>query len=255
MQPGLNAALTKGVEALCLWLHCAFRFDVTNWRRPLPIVRSSAAQTPAAAGNRGLDASKATLSSGSSATTRMRSTPCARPAGWPPRLLDYITPMVEPGVTTGELDRLCHTYIVDHGAVPAPLNYRGFPKSICTSVNHVVCHGIPGDRKKLANGDCVNIDVTVILDGWHGDTSRMFFVGDDPGEGAAPDRGHLRGDDARHRGGQARRHAGRYRHAIQSTPKATASPWCAISAATASAGSSTTRPACCITASAAPDRS
>ena len=91
--------------------------------------------------------------------------------------LDFITPHVEPGVTTVELDRLCHEFIVEHDAVPAPLNYRGFPKSICTSVNHVVCHGIPGD-KRLASGDIVNIDVTVILDGWHGDTSRMFLVGD-----------------------------------------------------------------------------
>lgn len=90
--------------------------------------------------------------------------------------LDFITPHVQPGVATGELDRLCHDFIVGHGAVPAPLGYRGFPKSICTSVNHVVCHGIPGD-KKLAEGDILNIDVTVILDGWHGDTSRMFPVG------------------------------------------------------------------------------
>ena len=90
--------------------------------------------------------------------------------------LDFITPHVQPGVTTGELDRLCHDYIVEHGAIPAPLGYRGFPKSICTSVNHVVCHGIPGD-KKLVEGDILNIDVTVILDGWHGDTSRMFPIG------------------------------------------------------------------------------
>ena len=91
--------------------------------------------------------------------------------------LDFITPYVRPGVTTGELDRLCHGFIVDQGAIAAPLNYRGFPKSICTSVNHVVCHGIPGDRR-LIDGDILNIDVTPILDGWHGDTSRMFFVGD-----------------------------------------------------------------------------
>jgi methionyl aminopeptidase len=91
--------------------------------------------------------------------------------------LDFITPYVRPGVTTGDLDRLCHGFIVDHDAIPAPLNYRGFPKSICTSINHVVCHGIPGDRH-LMDGDILNIDVTVILDGWHGDTSRMFFVGD-----------------------------------------------------------------------------
>jgi len=90
--------------------------------------------------------------------------------------LDFITPHVKPKVTTGELDKLCHDYIVDRGAVPAPLGYRGFPKSICTSVNHVVCHGIPGD-KRLSEGDAINIDVTVIVDGWHGDSSRMFPVG------------------------------------------------------------------------------
>jgi methionyl aminopeptidase len=90
--------------------------------------------------------------------------------------LDFITPHVEPGVTTGRLDDLCHQYILDHDATPAPLNYRGFPKSICTSINHVVCHGIPGD-KALRKGDIMNIDVTVILDGWHGDSSRMFWVG------------------------------------------------------------------------------
>ena len=91
--------------------------------------------------------------------------------------LDFIAPHVVPGVTTGELDRLCHDFIVGHGAIPAPLNYRGFPKSVCTSINHVVCHGIPGD-KKLSNGDILNIDVTTIVDGWHGDTNRMFYVGD-----------------------------------------------------------------------------
>ncbi len=91
--------------------------------------------------------------------------------------LDFITPFVKPGVATGELDRLCHDFIVENGAIPAPLNYRGFPKSICASINHVVCHGIPGE-KKLVEGDIVNIDVTVILDGWHGDTSRMYLVGD-----------------------------------------------------------------------------
>jgi methionyl aminopeptidase len=97
-------------------------------------------------------------------------------------VLDYITPFVKPGVTTGELDRLCHDYMVnEQGSVPAPLNYappgyRPFPKSICTSVNHQVCHGIPGD-KVLKNGDVLNIDITVIKDGYHGDTSRMFFVG------------------------------------------------------------------------------
>lgn len=93
-------------------------------------------------------------------------------------LLDYITDFVEPGVTTQKLNDLCHKYTTDRGAISAPLNYRGFPKSICTSVNHVVCHGIPDEGKKLKNGDIVNIDVTVIVDGWYGDSSRMFLVGD-----------------------------------------------------------------------------
>ena len=98
-------------------------------------------------------------------------------------VLDFITPHVKPGVSTGQLDQLCHDYIVNlQGAIPAPLNYappghRPYPKSICTSVNHQVCHGVPGD-KTLRNGDILNIDVTVIKHGWHGDTSRMFYVGE-----------------------------------------------------------------------------
>ena len=98
-------------------------------------------------------------------------------------MLDFITPFVKPGVTTGELDRLCHDYMVnEQGTIPAPLNYAPpghapYPRSICTSVNHQVCHGVPGD-KQLKTGDIVNIDVTVIKDGWHGDTSRMFYVGE-----------------------------------------------------------------------------
>ncbi len=98
-------------------------------------------------------------------------------------VLDYLTPHVMPGVTTNELDRLAHHYITQvQGAVPAPLNYQPpgyipYPKSICTSVNHVVCHGIPND-KPLKKGDALNIDITVIKDGWHGDTSRMFLVGE-----------------------------------------------------------------------------
>ena len=91
--------------------------------------------------------------------------------------LDMITEHVVPGATTGELNRICHEFTLDRGATPAPLGYRGFPKSICTSVNHVVCHGIPGD-KVLREGDIVNIDVTPIVDGWHGDSSRMYPVGD-----------------------------------------------------------------------------
>ena len=92
-------------------------------------------------------------------------------------VIDFVTPYVKPGITTDRLDRLCHGFILDHDAIPAPLNYRGFPRSICTSINHVVCHGIPGDRV-LEEGDIVNLDITVILDGWHGDTSRMFLLGD-----------------------------------------------------------------------------
>lgn len=91
-------------------------------------------------------------------------------------VLDYITDYVKEGSTTNYLNDLCHQFIVDKGAIPAPLNYKGFPKSICTSLNHVVCHGIPSDRV-LIDGDILNIDVTVILDGWHGDTSRMFYIG------------------------------------------------------------------------------
>jgi methionyl aminopeptidase len=93
-------------------------------------------------------------------------------------VLKMIAPHVQPGVSTDTLDRLCHDYIVnEQQAVPAPLNYKGFPKSICTSVNHVVCHGIPGD-KRLKKGDIINVDITVIKDGFHGDTSKMFFVGE-----------------------------------------------------------------------------
>ena len=94
------------------------------------------------------------------------------------RQLEMIAEHVRPGVTTGELNRICHDYTVEvQKAIPAPLNYRGFPKSICTSVNHVVCHGIPSDDKVLKNGDIVNIDVTLLKDEYHGDTSRMFIVG------------------------------------------------------------------------------
>ncbi len=92
------------------------------------------------------------------------------------KCLDFIQPFVMPGVTTEKLDQLCHNFISSNGGVSAPLNYRGFPKSICTSVNHVVCHGIPGN-KTLQSGDIINIDVTPTLNGWHGDTSRMFYVG------------------------------------------------------------------------------
>ena len=93
-------------------------------------------------------------------------------------VLEMIEPLVEPGISTGELDRICHDHIVNvQKAIPAPLNYKGFPKSICTSVNDVICHGIPSDTKVLKQGDIINIDVTVIKDEWHGDTSIMVPVG------------------------------------------------------------------------------
>lgn len=92
--------------------------------------------------------------------------------------LEMIADHIKPGISTGELDRICHRYTIDvQDATPAPLNYRGFPKSICTSVNHVVCHGIPSDDKVLKDGDIINIDVTLIKDGFHGDTSKTFIVG------------------------------------------------------------------------------
>jgi methionyl aminopeptidase len=106
--------------------------------------------------------------------------PACRLAG---EVLDYIAPFVKPGVTTEQLDKLCHDYMVDvQGCIPAPLNYappgyQPYPKSICTSVNHQVCHGVPNDRP-LKKGDIVNLDITTIKGGWHGDTSRMFVVGD-----------------------------------------------------------------------------
>jgi methionyl aminopeptidase len=96
-------------------------------------------------------------------------------------VLEMIEPYVVPGISTGKLDRICHDYIVNvQQAIPAPLNYHGFPKSICTSVNQVVCHGIPSDDKILQDGDIINIDITVIKNGFHGDTSKMFAVGEIP---------------------------------------------------------------------------
>ncbi len=93
-------------------------------------------------------------------------------------VLEMIGPHVQTGISTGELDTICHHHITEvQHAIPACLGYRGFPKSICTSVNHVICHGIPSEKKKLKNGDIINIDVTVIYKGYHGDTSKMFFVG------------------------------------------------------------------------------
>ena len=162
--------------------------------------------------------------------------------------LDFITPHVKPGVTTEELDRLCDEFTLSHGAVSAPLGYRGFPKSICTSVNHVVCHGIPG-KKRLADGDILNIDVTVILDGWHGDTSRMFFLGD------ISVKARRLVDvtyQAMWRGIKVVRPGRRW--AISDTPSRissnpSASRWCGTSAATAWGRCSTKPPTSCISAS------
>ncbi len=94
-------------------------------------------------------------------------------------VLDMLVPLVQPGVSTAHLDRLAHQFVLDHGAIPATVFYRGYRKALCTSINHVVCHGIPEERA-LKDGDIVNIDVTVIVDGWHGDTSRMYLVGNVP---------------------------------------------------------------------------
>ena len=110
---------------------------------------------------------------------RRASRECARAGRLAAEILDALVPQVVPGVTTGEIDEIVRRHDAGSGAVPATLGYRGYTKSCCTSINHVVCHGIPGD-KALKDGDIVNIDVTPILDGWHGDTSRMFFVGDVP---------------------------------------------------------------------------
>jgi methionyl aminopeptidase len=95
-------------------------------------------------------------------------------------VLVYIEPFIKPGVSTEKLNKLCHEYIVDHGAYPSPLNYHGFPKSICTSRNEVICHGIPSKKDILKDGDILNIDVTTLLDGFHGDTNKTFLVGDVP---------------------------------------------------------------------------
>tara|TARA_B100000427_G_C15491468_1_gene587833 strand:+ start:878 stop:1672 length:795 start_codon:yes stop_codon:yes gene_type:complete len=93
------------------------------------------------------------------------------------KILDNLFDLIEPGISTLEINDYCHSLIIKNKAIPAPLNYKGFPKSVCTSVNHVVCHGIPSESKILNNGDIVNVDVTVILDGWYGDSSRMYVAG------------------------------------------------------------------------------
>ena len=170
-------------------------------------------------------------------------------------ILDALVPHVVAGVTTQELDDFVFAEMRARGAIPATLGYRGYTKSCCTSINHVICHGIPGDRA-LKDGDIVNIDVTPILDGWHGDTSRMYLVGDVgiKASQARPD--HLRMPDARHRGrrGPATGSATSPTPS-RAMPRGIAIRWSAISAATASAGSSTTRPRWSMPAAPAPARS
>ena len=166
-----------------------------------------------------------------------------RPGQPAPEVLDSPAPHVQPGVTTNELDRLAHDLITQvQQAIPAPLNYapggyKPYPKSICTSVNHQVCHGIPND-KALKKGDIVNIDITVIKDGWHGDTSRMFVVGE--GSIAAKRLCNLTYEAMWH-------------GIVQ--PRATASRWSASLAATALAWAFTKSRRCCTTASRARARS
>ena len=92
-------------------------------------------------------------------------------------ILDKLNTIIKPGISTLEINDFCHNLIIKNNAIPAPLNYKGFPKSVCTSVNHVVCHGIPSEKKILNDGDIINVDVTVILDGWYGDSSRMYVAG------------------------------------------------------------------------------
>jgi len=170
-------------------------------------------------------------------------------------VLDMIAEHVVPGVTTEELDRLCHDHIVNvQRSVPANLNYRGFPKTICTSVNHVVCHGIPND-KRLKAGDIVNIDVTVIRDGFHGDTSRMYLVGK---AAAHAQRLSETCFAAMWRGIETVRpgaHLGDVGHAIQSFVEETTTRWCASTAAMASGACITKTRRCCTTARPAPGSS
>ena len=165
--------------------------------------------------------------------------------------LDMLTAHVKPGVTTETIDQLVFDFAVAHHAYPAPLDYRGYRKSICTSLNHVVCHGLP-DGKPLKDGDIVNIDVTLILDGWHGDSSRMYLVGEVPRRGAAARRGDARGAAARHRR-RPRRRGGRATSARPSRnmPRASDAPSSAISAAMGSGGCSTTSRTSCTTGVAA----
>jgi methionyl aminopeptidase len=178
-------------------------------------------------------------------------------------VLRMIAPHVQPGMTTGELDTICHDYITqEQQAIPAPLNYRGFPRSICTSVNNVICHGIPGE-KRLKDGDIVNIDITVIKDGWHGDTSKMFLVGNSTVRGKRITeiayRSMVTGIEMVRPGV----HLGDIGHAIQRYASATPSSgmpkgrvvrWCGNIAGTVSDAGSTRTRRCCTTVAREPGR-
>ena len=126
-------------------------------------------------------------------------------------LLDLIEPEIRPGITTADIDRMVEEQTRARGGVSAPYGYRGFPAHCCTSINDVVCHGIPDPERVLREGDIINVDVTPIVKGYHGDTSRTFLIGDGGADGAPPGRGHLRVAVARHRRGAPRRHHRRHR--------------------------------------------
>ena len=179
---------------------------------------------------------------------------CAAPRNSPPRCSTWWHRMSRPGVSTDELDRICHEHIVNvQKVVPANIGYRGFPKTLCTSVNHVVCHGIPGD-KALKDGDIINIDTAVIVDGFHGDTSRMYFVGEPSIQARRLVETTYEAMKIGHRNGAPRRAPGRHRSCDpDATPKAGAIRWCASIAATASGASTTRIRRCCTTANRAPD--
>ena len=142
--------------------------------------------------------------------TPRRSRGCAAPGGWPPSASTCSRPHVQPGVVTAELDRLAREFTLDNGALPACLYYRGYHHTLCISPNHVVCHGIPGERT-LREGDIANIDVTLIVDGWHGDHSRMYAIGEVAPRARTAYRHHLRGPRTRSGAGQAWRATGRCR--------------------------------------------
>ena len=177
------------------------------------------------------------------AWARRPSKACAGPGGWPRKSSMRWSPMVQPGVTTEALDDLVREFTLDHGAVPATLGYRGYAHSRAASRSTMSsATAFPSD-KPLKDGDIVNIDVTPLLDGWHGDSSRMYLVGDVPLKARAAGRSHLRVPDARHRSRRSPA-SGSATSAPRSSamPRPTAMAWCASSAATASAACSTMRP-------------